>query len=145
MTEQEQQLISNQPLMNPFVFRVNDEKHELEVYGSYDNPWSPAYKLGNILGIQNIRQNLQGLDEDWKADVCLTYGRSGSKKTTLINEMALYHIIMRSDKPIAKEFQKWVYGVIKQIRQTGSYHMNSKIKNEMIKDETRYIKKVKTL
>ena len=26
---------------------------------------------------------LQGIDEDWKADVSLTYGRFGSKKTTI--------------------------------------------------------------
>lgn len=41
---------------------------------------------------------------------------------TIINESGLYNVILRSDKPEAKPFRKWVTGeVLPSIRKTGSY------------------------
>lgn len=131
MAEQEQQLISNQPLMNPFVFRVNDEKYELQVFGTYEKPWFIANELGNILGLTNIRENLKGLKPSYKNTVRISYGNRGNPNTTLINEAGMYSIIMKahtSRNPIVQQFQDWVNEeVLPSIRQTGSYIMNSKI------------------
>ncbi|SSX81853.1 Uncharacterized phage-encoded protein [[Actinobacillus] rossii] len=45
-----------------------------------------------------------------------------NEKTSFINEPNLYRIIFRSEKPIAKEFQNWVFEeVLPQIRKTGQY------------------------
>ena len=130
-------VISNQSF-NTLFFQINNETFTLDMYGDINEPWFIANQVGKILGIQNIRQNLQGIDEEWKSDVTLTYGRSGSKKTTLINEMALYHIIMRSDKSFAKHFQKWVYNMIKNIRL--NYNHSSYLIDQQIKEtKTRYL------
>ena len=41
---------------------------------------------------------------------------------TIINESGLYTVILRSDKPQAKPFRKWVTSVVlPSIRKTGSY------------------------
>lgn len=45
-----------------------------------------------------------------------------SGETNIINESGLYNVILRSDKPEAKPFRRWVTGeVLPSIRKTGSY------------------------
>ena len=47
---------------------------------------------------------------------------SNSKNSVFINESGLYSLILRSDKPEAKTFKKWVCSeVLPSIRKTGSY------------------------
>jgi phage antirepressor YoqD-like protein len=64
------------------------------------------------------------LDSD---DVSLTYitdslGRQ--QQTNIINESGLYSVILRSDKPEAKAFKRWVtHEVLPQIRKTGGYNL----------------------
>ena len=58
------------------------------------------------------------LDEDERAKFNL--GRQG--QSWIINEPGLYNVILRSDKPEAKPFRKWVTGeVIPSIRKHGAY------------------------
>ena len=46
----------------------------------------------------------------------------GVKEFTMITEPQLYFVLMRSDKPTAKEFRKWVNTeVLPSIRKTGAY------------------------
>ena len=47
---------------------------------------------------------------------------ANARKTIYINESGLYSLIMRSEKPEAKTFKKWVTSeVLPKIRKTGSY------------------------
>ena len=46
----------------------------------------------------------------------------GNQETTIINESGLYNVILRSDKPEAKPFRKWVTTeVLPTIRKHGAY------------------------
>ena len=46
----------------------------------------------------------------------------GSQQTTIINESGLYNVILRSDKPKAKEFKRWVtHEVLPAIHKHGAY------------------------
>ena len=46
----------------------------------------------------------------------------GTQNFTMITEAQLYFVLMRSDKPTAKEFRKWVNNeVLPSIRKTGAY------------------------
>lgn len=59
-------------------------------------------------------------DEVGLAQVTDAYGRE--QKTYIINEAGLYNVIIRSDKPNAKDFKRWIaHEVIPSIRKTGSY------------------------
>ena len=50
----------------------------------------------------------------------------GKQKMAIINESGLYSVILRSDKPEAKPFRKWVTGtVLPAIRKTGTYSANA--------------------
>ena len=69
------------------------------------------------------------LDDDEKAAVRLadtsSDGTTQSREFTIINEAGLYSVILRSDKPEAKAFRRWVtHEVLPQIRKTGTYGMD---------------------
>jgi len=83
--------------------------------------WFVAKDVADILEIQNIRQNMDELDEDEKG-VCNVYTPGGMQDMTVINESGLYNLIFRSRKDEAKQFRRWVtHDVLPSIRKTGSY------------------------
>ena len=84
--------------------------------------WFVLNDLCRVLEISNPRMVRDRLNED---DVSLTdvmdsLGRKQS--TTIVNESGMYEVIIRSDKPEAKAFRRWLTSeVIPEIRRTGSY------------------------
>ena len=71
------------------------------------------------LGMSNPTMVAQRLDEDELTKLNLG-SRAGD--TNFITESGLYAVILRSDKPNAKKFRKWVTSeVLPQIRRTGAY------------------------
>lgn len=102
----------------PFRFESN-EVRTLIIDGT---PWWVAKDVCKILGFENPRQALAThLDEDEKGVQILdTLG--GKQQMAVINESGLYTLILRSNKPAAKPFRKWVTAeVLPAIRKTGSY------------------------
>lgn len=72
-----------------------------------------------VLDIQNPSKVAQRLDDDERTK--LELGRQG--ETNFITESGLYAVILRSDKPNAKSFRRWVTSeVLPSIRKTGSYN-----------------------
>lgn len=84
-------------------------------------PWWNAADVGAVLELSNIRESLRGLDEDEKSTTTAdTPG--GAQEMTIISESGLYSLILRSRKPQAKAFKRWItHEVIPAIRKTGSY------------------------
>ena len=61
----------------------------------------------------------------------------GSQSATIINESGLYNVILRSDKPEAKPFRKWVTSeVLPSIRKTGAYNTTGKVSKSLEIKET---------
>lgn len=82
------------------------------------NPWFVLADVCAVLDLSNSSMVASRLDEDERSK--LNLGRQGD--ATIINESGLYTVILRSDKPQAKPFRKWVTGeVLPSIRKTGSY------------------------
>jgi BRO family, N-terminal domain len=74
------------------------------------------------LDIANPRDAASRLDDDEKDAVGLADAIGRTQKTTIINESGLYSIILRSVKPEAKRFKKWITSeVLPSIRKTGGY------------------------
>lgn len=72
-----------------------------------------------VLDIQNPSKVAQRLDDDERTK--LELGRQG--ETNFITESGLYAVILRSDKPNAKSFRRWVTSeVLPSIRKTGGYN-----------------------
>ena len=86
-----------------------------------NEPWWVLADVCRVLGIANSRNASSRLDDDEKG-VHLVDTLRGKQKMTLVSESGLYSVILRSDKPEAKEFKRWVtHEVLPSIRQTGAY------------------------
>ena len=83
--------------------------------------WFAATDVCAALGIKNHRDSLMHLDEDEKGVVSSdTLG--GIQNISVVNESGLYALVLRSRKPEARKFAKWVTSeVLPSIRQNGSY------------------------
>lgn len=81
-------------------------------------PWFVAKDVCSVLGIRNATQAVGQLDEDERSMFCI--GRQGN--TNIINESGLYALVIRSNKPNARKFRKWVTSeVLPSIRKHGGY------------------------
>lgn len=84
-------------------------------------PWFVLKDVCEVLGISKYRDTAERLEPDERGLVKVdTLG--GMQDMTVINESGLYTVILRSDKPEAKPFRKWVTSeVLPSIRKTGGY------------------------
>lgn len=104
-----------------------------------DTLWFVAADLASVLGYSDTYEIVRNVDEDDKTKtgsfpVSVDGLRSDS---VLITEAAMYEAVMRSNKPIAKPFRKWVTSeVLPSIRKTGSYSM---VKHVELTIEQKYI------
>jgi prophage antirepressor-like protein len=80
-----------------------------------------------ILGLGNVTEALRNLDEDERDSVILNTP-GGPQEMTVISEPGLYSLILRSRKPEARQFRRWItHEVIPAIRRTGAYSRVSEI------------------
>lgn len=92
------------------------------------DPWFVAKDVCDILGLENSRKATADLDPDEKNTVTISDGIPGNPNKTIISEPGLYKLIMRSRKPEAKTFQRWVtHEVLPSIRKHGIYATNTTI------------------
>lgn len=99
----------------------NYESSEIRTVQVNGEPWFVLADVCKVLEISNSRNISSRLDPDEKG-VTLVDTLGGTQQMTIINESGLYTVILRSDKPQAKPFRKWVTSVVlPSIRKTGSY------------------------
>lgn len=66
---------------------------------------------------------IESLDDDEKG-VCTVYTPGGPQSVSTISESGLYSLVMRSRKPEAKPFKRWVtHDILPTIAKTGRYEM----------------------
>ena len=83
--------------------------------------WFVAKDVCDILEHSNSRMAVEELDDDEKG-VSKVYTPGGMQDMTIVSEAGLYTLLMRSNKPEAKPFRRWVtHEVLPSIRKTGSY------------------------
>ncbi|AGK46087.1 phage antirepressor KilAC domain protein [Burkholderia thailandensis MSMB121] len=99
----------------------NFEGRQLRTVKIDGEPWFVAKDVCDVLGITNPTDALTALDDDEKSSFNL--GLRGSAPR-VVSESGLYALIMRSRKPQARAFRKWVTSVVlPAIRKDGSYVM----------------------
>lgn len=107
--------------------------NELKVFEYHSNkvrtverdgePWFVLKDVCQVLGIADHKVVARRLDTDEVCQTPLTDSVGRNQETLIINESGLYSVILRSDKPEAKPFRKWVTSeVLPSIRKTGAYH-----------------------
>jgi prophage antirepressor-like protein len=117
------------------AFNSNNLHTEITIKGTQDDPLFRASDIALILDIKQIRSSIQDYDNDEKVVEKLdTLG--GPQEITFLTELGLYRLLNRSNKPIARDFQKWVAKVIKEIRLTETYKLEKEL-NEKEKQLTK--------
>lgn len=87
-----------------------------------NEPWWVLADVCKVLELSSPHKVADRLEEDERNQIPLTDSLGRRQNTTVINESGLYSVILRSDKPQAKPFRKWVTSeVLPSIRQHGAY------------------------
>jgi len=95
--------------------------HEFNYIMQGETPMFDATDSCSILDITNHRSSLALLDADEKG-VHTVDTLGGPQKKLFITEAGLYSLILRSRKPEAKEFKRWItHEVLPALRKTGGY------------------------
>jgi len=107
------------------TFNFSESKQPIRNLIVENKPWFIAKDVCDSLGIKNNRQAIRDLDDDEKLTYKL-YTSGQNRNTSIITESGLYALILRSKKPYAKTFRKWITSeVIPTILKKGFYLINS--------------------
>lgn len=98
------------------------EDFDVRIVDQHGDPWWIAKDACDVLGL-TVRDSVRYIDDDDKSYVSREHiGLKPGRPITIINEPGLYTLILRSRKPNAKRFKRWVtHEVIPSIRKTGKY------------------------
>lgn len=88
-------------------------------------PWFVARDICNVLGLPNLSMATGRLGEDERG-VNRIDTPGGPQEMAIVSESGMYSLVLRSDKPEAVGFRRWVTGtVLPTLRKTGTYSVAS--------------------
>ncbi len=121
------------------------EEKKVRVVMKSNTPWWVAKDVCDVLGLTNAREAIKALDDDEKSTVRISDGAGGPERNA-INESGMYALIMRSNKPEAKRFRKWVTSeVLPQLRKTGEYATPAAKKRKADKDDELALRRIEVM
>jgi prophage antirepressor-like protein len=101
-----------------------------------DEPWFVISDLATALEYRDAANAARMLDDDEKGTHQVSTP-SGKQRMLVCNESGLYSLILRSRKPEAKRFRRWVTGdVLPSIRKTGKYVIDKRDKRGKLASAT---------
>lgn len=110
---------ANSGEITPFDFHGNNVR---VLTDERDEPWFIAKDICDVLGIDTNHVR-EGLDDDEITNLRNTevWNQPG-RAPLIVSEAGFYKLVLRSRKPVAKEFQRWVtHDVLPSIRKHGAY------------------------
>jgi prophage antirepressor-like protein len=87
-------------------------------------PWFVAADVCDVLGLNNPSQALSYLDRDERRLITNEAWRTNGS-LAVVSEPGLYSLVLRSRRPEAKGFRRWIaHEVIPALRRTGGYQLS---------------------
>jgi len=138
-------------------FDVKEKKNQkIKIVGTFENPFFCGKDVCEILEQKDTKDVLQRIDDDYKKDlktlsedlkqlnISNFLGTNNLKdlsyhegKAIYISEPGLYSLIMRSEVPFAKTFQKIIFTeILPSIRKYGSYTIVQELQEQLSAKET---------
>lgn len=103
--------------IKPFMYGSS----EVRTISIQNEPWFVAKDVCDALDLSDVSKAVYGLDDDEKLTRTL-FVSGQNREVWIINEPGLYSLILRSRKPEAKQFKRWItHEVIPSIRKHGAY------------------------
>jgi len=116
------------------------EGKEVRTIQKGDEPWWVLKDVCEVLELSNARMIADRLDSDDVSQAYVIDSMGRQQQTNIVNESGLYNVILRSDKPEAREFKRWVtHEVLPTIRKHGAYITSDKLE-EIMNDPDAWIK-----
>jgi len=99
------------------------EDQEIRIVRRDGALWFVAVDICKALNISNTTMAMKRLHDD-ETTLITIEGAHRQREVNAVSEPGLYALIMRSSKPAAERFDRWVrHDVLPELRKTGSYHM----------------------
>ena len=115
---------------------TNEDFGSVRVLAIDSEPWFVAKDVCDALGLSNHRSSIALLDDDERG-VHTVDTPSGEQDMAIITEAGLYSLILRSRKPEAKRFKRWVtHDVLPTIRKHGMYATPQSIERMLADPDT---------
>lgn len=114
-------------------------------------PWFVLADLCKVLGIVSssaVADVKKRLDQRTMDSTKVANSAGFQRNTDIVNESGMYEVVIRSDKPEAANFRRWLTGtVLPEIRKTGSFGATPALTDEEIVHQALQItvRKVKEL
>lgn len=111
-----------------FSMSLNFDGRPVRMFYINGQSWWAATDVCGRIGLGNPARAASRLEDYEKMTITLSNShsgqRGGAQKLLVVNEPGLYHLLFTSDKPLAKEFLRWItVEVIPSIRRNGGYIM----------------------
>ena len=99
--------------MNKVTIFKYEENKPVRIMNINGEPWFVLKDVCEVLGMDStqLKKVADRLEEDEKGRTQITTP-GGAQESWIISESGLYNVILRSDKPEAKPFRKWVTAVV---------------------------------
>ncbi|MGI5065547.1 phage antirepressor [Treponema putidum] len=115
--------------MNDIQVFNNSEFGEVRTVLIGDDVWFIAKDICDILGLSDVSRSVEKLEDDEKL-IRKIFVSGQNRDILIINESGLYTLIIRSNKPEARQFRKWVTAeVLPSIRKHGLYAVDELLNN----------------
>ena len=122
--------------MNDMKIFENSEFGAVRVVDVDGEPWFVARDVCECLELGNPRTSIALLDEDEKG-VHTMDTPGGAQEMSIVSEAGLYSLILRSRKPEAKTFKRWItHEVLPAIRKHGGYLTPAKLEEALTDPDT---------
>lgn len=130
--------------MSTEIVPFNFDGEQVRVVTVGGEPWFVLADLCKVLGLTNPAVVARRLDDDMKG-ISQIYTLGGNQSVTTVNEAGMYEVVIRSDKPEAAAFRRWITGtVLPEIRKTGSYGAKLALTDDQIVHQALTILTAKT-
>lgn len=117
--------------MNELKLFENPEFGSVRTIEINNEPWFVMKDVCSALSL-TTKHISDRLDEDEVNQIPLTDSIGREQLTYIVNEPGLYALVLRSDKPKAKGFKRWItHEVVPSIRKHGAYMTADTIKKAM--------------
>ncbi len=134
--------------MSQSIIPFDFHSHAVRVVMRDGNPWFVATDVCTALGYRNPSKALgDHLDSDERTTINVpTPNATLGVPTNIISESGLYALILRSRKPEARKFAKWVTSeVLPSIRKTGEYTVNPDLEYDQMRSYSKDRKQMEAL
>lgn len=88
-----------------------DWENEIRTVQQDGEPWFVLKDVCGLLGLTDTGRTAERLDSDELTRTTLVSGGQ-NREMLIVNKSGLYNVVLRSDKPEAKPFRKWVTGEV---------------------------------